>query len=103
MTYWEDALDCSLNEHGIVVPHDKLVLIASDMETAEQMHGEATGQHSIPHPFESERSDLERQIKKLKEELRQAEENFRMNVARRHNVHISQVTLETGGDAYVWL
>lgn len=94
-------MEAILDEAGVSVTPEQLASIVDGVEGASSMEYEATGRDCIPHPFEAERRDLQRQIKSVRAEADQARDDFRTNVSNRWNVRPDQVVLD-GPDATIY-
>lgn len=71
MNYWLEALQSSLDEHGVIhdLTKEQLAAVAKDMDFAHQMHGEATGLINIPNPLRLENEKLSKELKREREKV----------------------------------
>ena len=69
MDYWEEAVACSLDEHGIQATDEQIKAIAADMAINHEMYGTAHGYDAIPNPLQSERDDLARKLEAEREKV----------------------------------
>jgi len=97
--YWLEAVRCSVEDNGIVLPDGTDVKVAHDMAIAAENQSMAFGYRDRPskHP---EKSD---EVKRLEARIKELEERdliFRQAVATRRRVPVEDVYIESGDVKY---
>lgn len=77
MSYWEEAVELSLEEAGVVATAKQIKAVAEDMGYAEDTHGMATGNDVADANLSAERGS---QLASLRRELREEREKVRCTV-----------------------
>jgi len=66
--YWQEAVECALEEAGVAATKEQVAVISQDIERAAGMESEAKGYHNIPNPLQSEVDARDRALKAADEE-----------------------------------
>lgn len=107
MNYWKESIEAAFDEAGLweswkSLAEDKKASFVKSIELSSDMKSEASGELCIPHPLKAEVENLEKKVKRTEAERDKQRSDFVANVAMRHNVHPSQVSLTGNGHAMVY-
>lgn len=99
MDYWTECISTALDEAGIVATKEQIEIIVGAVEGGHENYGMAHGYDCIPSPLATELNEQKKRTADAEKRAKQERENFRLNVARRHGVHPSQVSIGDSGEA----
>jgi transposase len=103
LAYWQEALDCALDESGAsnALTPEQRKSVAEFLRTSAEMESECSGSLCIPNPMIAE---MEAQKKRFEKELAEAERRddiYRKNIAKRYGVGREQVHIESDGFVHI--
>jgi hypothetical protein len=98
MNYWMECISEAFDEAGIVATDEQIKSVADDVEGSHENYGLYSGQEAIPNPMLSEVTKLERRVKAVEGERDEMTHNFKLNVARRHNCEVHDISIGDNGN-----
>ena len=97
MDYWKECIEIAFEEAGITATDEQIDQVAGSVEGGHENYGMARGYDAIPNPRDSEVERLKNKIKKMEEAHERQLSGVIAGVARRRNIHPSQVYIEDDG------
>jgi len=98
MNYWEECIKEAFTELGIDATEKQLVDMIDWVKGSHENYSMAHGYDCISNPLENELHEQKQKTKEAEKRAICERENFRNNVARRKNIHPSQVEITDNGD-----